>query len=323
MHKLVVAESSGVCHIHTNSEQISELIKNPDNVIWLDVVNPSPQDLQLLGNELHFHPLAVEDAHHFHSRPKIDSYDGYYFAVFYALAFHAKPEPAVSVNQIALFIGRNYLVTVHTRAIAEVDETLRRWREHHDVVGHHVGAVVYNLLDAIVDNYFPVMDQIAESIEDLEEEIFTHYTDSAQGKIFALKKELLNVRRVVTPSRDVLNILLRRDRPIFNSDVIVYFQDVYDHIVRVTDSIDTYRELLASALDSHLSITSNRMNQTMRVMTASSIVLMSMSLIAGIYGMNFAIMPELQWQNGYILALLAMLATGTTIFYLFRRRGWL
>jgi magnesium transporter len=179
------------------------------------------------------------------------------------------------------------------------------------------------LLDAIVDGYFPIVDQISDRIEDLESLIFDHYRREVQEQIFALKKDLLAVRRVLAPERDMMNVLLRPGSPVFGEATVAYFQDVYDHILRIMDAVDTDRDLLSSALDAFLSVTSNRLNQTMKTLTASSIILMTMTLVAGVYGMNFVHMPELDWKLGYAWALGVMVALGAGLIVVFRRIDWI
>ena len=302
-------------------EQISNVLEREGNLLWVDVVDPTPDDVRLLGEEFRFHPLALEDALRRHQRPKLDHYDGFLFIVFYGLEVHdGRPR----TREINLFAGPNYLVTVHDGSFAAIRETADRWCENVERLGNRgVGLLVYSLLDTIVDGYFPVVDDLAERIEDLEAAVFDRADASAQEAIFDLKKDLLAVRRVLAPERDVMNILVRRDTPVFGEEQIVYFQDVYDHILRVTDAVDTYRDLLSSALDAHLSMTSNRLNQVMKTLTGSSIILMSMTLVASIYGMNFDVMPELHWQLGYAWALGLMTVVGGTLFAVFRRIDWL
>ena len=192
-----------------------------------------------------------------------------------------------------------------------------------DQVGPGVGGLLYTLLDALVDGYFPVIDDLAERVEVVEASIFQARGEDHLADVFALKKELLNLRRTLSPERDVLNVLLRRDVPLFGSDILVYFQDVYDHTIRVLDSVDLYRDQLSGLLDAHLSIVSNRLNETMKRMTALATILMTLALVSGIYGMNFRIMPELDWQYGYAYALSLMLTLGVGLFVIFNRIGWL
>jgi magnesium transporter len=186
-----------------------------------------------------------------------------------------------------------------------------------------IGILLYSLLDTIVDNYFPVIDNVVERVEDLEEEIFEKYNQQAIESIFTLKKDMLALRKVLAPERDVMNILIRRDLPIFEEHTLVYFQDVYDHVVRITDSIDTYRDLLSSALDSFLSMQSNRLNITVQTLTSVSIMLMSVATVTGWYGMNFQQMPELASSFGYpaVIVLVGIILFLEWIF--FKRRGWL
>lgn len=316
-------------HIHTDGqglqtslplERISDVLDEAASLLWVDVVDPTPDDLRLLGEEFRFHPLAMEDATKRHQRPKIDFYDGFLFIVFYELEIHhARPE----TRELTLFVGKNYLVTVHDGAFEVVKETARRWRENVHLPGDRgVGLLVYSLLDAVVDGYFPIIDELSERIEDMEQAIFERSDQRIQQEIFMLKRDLLAIRRVLGPERDVMNVLVRRDSPVFEPGTIVYFQDIYDHLLRVMDAVDTYRDLLTGALDAYFTVTSNRLNQVVKTLTASSIILMSMTLVAGIYGMNFVYMPELHWLLGYPWALGLMLAVGAGLFIMFRRIDW-
>jgi magnesium transporter len=245
----------------------------------------------------------------------------YYFVVFYTASFHAESDH-IETQAISLFIGANYLVTVHNGPMWQVSDTLARWQAPNSPLGHRVSALVWALLDAIVDAYFPLTDRLADRIEELEDAIFVHFDQKAIESIFGLKRDLLNLRRAIAPERDVLNVLLRRELPIFKSKDLAYLQDVYDHIVRVTDNIDTYRDLLSTALDSFLSIQSNNLNQIMKLLTMGSILLMSNALIAGIYGMNFRFMPELGQHWGYPYALGLMAAIDVALILFFRSRKW-
>jgi magnesium transporter len=319
--RLVVCRSNGRFDSKINPEDISEIIRKKDQFVWLDLQDPQDDDIALLRDEFHFHNLAIEDATKHHERPKIDSYEGYYFIVFYAVAYD-KSQECLDVYPMNLFVGANYLVSVHKSEIAAIDDTIKRWQADSDA-GNDTGALLYELFDAIVDDYFPVIDQLAERVEEIEEQIFERFSEDALQEVFALKRDLLHVRRVVAPERDVLNILIRREVPIFERNTILYLQDVYDHIVRITDSIDTYRDLLSSALDAFLSVQSNRLNQILKVLTIASIVLMSDALIAGIYGMNFDFMPELRWPYGYPFALGLMVLISAGLILFFRWRKWL
>ncbi len=169
--------------------------------------------------------------------------NGYYFVVFYAAIYNPK-EDHIEAHAVSMFIGSNYLVTVHAGTVSHIADTIARWRAPRSPLSHRVSVLVHALLDAMVDDYFPLMDQVADRVEELEDTIFIHFDEGSIETMFKLKKDLLSMRRIVAPERDVLNVLLRRQLPIFALEDMAYLQDVYDHIVRVTDSIDTYRDLL-------------------------------------------------------------------------------
>lgn len=329
-------------------EDISELLGLRENVVWLDIEAPNDQDIRLLREEFGFHPLAIEDATRAHERPKVDAYQhavlrhplayddapdpqpasseepgrqAYYFIVVYEAEFDAQHDH-VTVEAINMFVGSNYLVTVHQGPTHTVQSTLARWKAPDSPLGSSVGALVHAFLDAIVDDYFPLMDHVADRVEELEDTIFERFNEAAIQSIFGLKKDLLAMRRIVAPERDVLNVLLRRELPIFSPEDVAYLQDVYDHIVRVTDNIDTYRDLLSSALDSYLSLQSNHLNQIVKVLTIASIILMAASLVTGFYGMNFSNMPELRWGIGSLWALLLILIIGGGLATYFKKIGW-
>lgn len=316
--------------------EIDRHIMDEACLLWIDVTSPTPEELRQLQDELKLHPLVMEDLTDWNERPRLRSFDGGYFIVFYALRL-AEKEERLRFQQINMVVARHYLLTVHTEPIEEIAEVIRRWRENSASMAPDVNIPLYSLLDTLVDGYFPCIDQIADRVDDMEDQVLQGLGQDALESIFTLKKDMVNLRRIVAPERDVVNVLLRGDQAIFSPGALVYFQDLYDHLVRVIDSIDTYRDLLSSAMDIYLSVVSNRLaensiemakssnqlNETMRILTSWSIILMSGGLIAGIYGMNFEYMPELHWHYGYYAALGAIVLIGGTLAAYFRRRDWL
>jgi magnesium transporter len=277
----------------TDLDQISELLMQPRTLIWLDLEQPTATEVALLHNEFGFHPLAIEDAIQTHERPKIETYPGYYLIIFYSIEYDADKR-ALHFLPITLFVGANYLVSIRTGPVRHVQQTLARWQGNGYVPGYQISSILYALIDGIVDDYFVVLDMIGEQIDDVEDAIFQRGRQEIAGEIFTLKKDLLLLRRIVAPERDILNVLLRQEVRIFQPRELTYVRDVYDHLVRITESIDLYRDLLSSALDSYLSLQGNQLNQLVKVLTLWSIILMACSLVAGIYGMNFVLMPELE-----------------------------
>jgi magnesium transporter len=293
----------------------------PGPLVWIDVISPGDKEAAFLREDVGFHPLAVEDCVRGRQRPKMDRYTDYLFLVLYAASINPERN-RMALNELHVFLGERFIVTVHDYRVEEVGEILARWRAApRDSMG--VANLAYMLFDAIVDDYFPVIEHFADRAERFEASIFEQGVAPGMEEILLLRQELVTFRRIVAPQREVLSALLRRDLPVLRPELLPYFQDVHDHIIRVTEEIDALRELLSALLDAQFSLSANRLNHTMRTMTAWSIILMSMALIAGIYGMNFTWMPELRWKAGYFLSLALMAAIGTGLITFFRHRNWL
>lgn len=319
---IVVDRETGKLEVGRDPKSIDELCANDRLVVWVDVLRPTEEDYALLANEFHFHPLAIEDCRHAHQRPKIDEYKGYYFMVLYEASIVGRHK-SLELNELNLFLGPNYLVTIHRNPLRAVDTAARLWPEWEERVTAGAGLLAYLLIDAVIDEYMPLLDNMSDRIDDIEDAIFESFDPDAIREIFLIKKQLLYLRRTVVPLRDVFNTLLRREQPIFPREIHVYFQDVFDHVIRVADLIDTLREMLVSTMDAYLSLSGNRMNVVMKRLTSISTILMSMTLIAGIYGMNFEFMPELKWHYGYVGSLLSMAVVGVVIYFYLRYIDWL
>lgn len=289
-------------------------------LVWLDLRGPGEEDGTFLRDRLGFHPLTVEDCLFGKQTPKLERYPGYFFLVLYVARINPdRNRPAF--YELHCFVGASYIVTVRKEGVREVRELMARWRaapRHYPTVGH----LAHSLIDTIVDSYFPMIDHFGLRVAATESEVYER-PEEAMQHIMSLRRELLRFRGVVGPTRDVLGSLLRRDLPFLNPDLMPYFQDVRDHALHVTEEIDMLRDLLSTAIEAQFTVTSNQLNQTVRMMTAWSIILMSVGLIAGIYGMNFTNMPELGHQYGYFGALLVMFVVGAALVTFFRRRKWL
>ena len=302
--------------------ELSDYCEAETNIVWADVSDPTGEDFLELAEEFNFHPLSIEDCRNAHQRPKVEEYPGYYFIVLYEAEL-VGPDDDLELRELNIFLGPNFLVTVHSRPIRAIETAGRLWGEWTDRASHGAGLLAYLLIDAIVDDYMPLLDVLSDRMDDLEDDIFGDFKPEAIQEIFRIKKQLLFLRRTVTPLRDVFNTMLRREQPIFPRETHVYFQDVFDHIIRVADSIDTLRDMLGSTMDAYLSVSGNRMNMVMKRLTSVATILMSVTLIAGIYGMNFEFMPELKWRFGYVFALLSMVGVGLALYFYLRRVKWL
>jgi magnesium transporter len=301
---------------------ISELKEVEGNIIWADVSDPTSQDFEELAEEFGFHHLSIEDCQNAHQRPKVEEYTGYYFIVLYEAEL-VGPTDRLELRELNIFLGKNYLVTVHSRPIRAIATASRLWHQWTDRADQGAGLLAYLLIDGIVDDYLPLLDLMSDRMDDLEDSIFGEWRPESIEEIFSIKKKLLYLRRAITPLRDVFNMLLRREQPIFPRETHVYFQDVFDHLIRVADTIDTLRDMLGSTMDAYLSVSGNRMNQVMKRLTSISTILMSVTLVAGIYGMNFVLMPELRWRYGYVYALLSMVVIGLALYVYLKKIKWI
>jgi magnesium transporter len=315
---------------------VDRIIDDEASLLWIDATAPTAEEIERLQEELKLHPLVVEDLTRRNERARVVQWPGMYSIVFYAVRVEGEP-PRVQLQQINLVIARHFVLTVHQEPIVEVEEVVRRWRAHTPGAAADAGIPVYSLLDTLIDGYFPCLDRIADRIEEMEDQVFSATDTAAPESLFTLKKDLIAFRRVVAPERDVVNVLLRREQAVFADTSVIYFQDLYDHLVRIIDTIDTYRDLLSSAMDTYLSVVSNRfaqssiqlsesanrLNMTMQVLASWSIILMGASLIPSIYGMNFEHMPEIDSPYGYFGAIVAMLTVGGLLIAYFRRKRWL
>jgi len=304
-------------------EAIVSAIADTSNLVWIDLTGPDEDDLDALATGLDLHELAIEDVRKHGQRAKLNRYPLHAFLVAYARAEDG------DMCEVDFFIGPNWLVTVRetndhgeTFAIADVTRRYERIRS----LDPGVGFLLYCLLDELVDGYFGEAEQAEDALEAIEETLFDlgpPSDGSLQQELLDLRRSMITFRRRVVPLRDVVLSLLRREVPWVEEASIVYFEDVFDHLLRVVDQIDTQRELMGNVVDASLALTSNRMNEVMKKMTSWGAILIVATLIAGIYGMNFTDMPELHWRFGYYGALGMMLVTTSFLYLYFRRKKWL
>jgi len=295
-------------------------LDDPDNLVWYHIVITDEEKAEdALQTIFGFNSLAARDAVEWTPRPSLHDYrDHLFFSVFSVIS----TQPEETFREIAVFMSAHYMVTIVREDSPEVERWYDEWRKSPAEIGPHPAQLVHNLLDEIVDAYFPITDDIENDLDRLEEEIFEGEVGRNQ-QILALKWRLNALRRHVSPARDIANGLLSRNVQLIPAEYKVYMQDIYDHALRVLERIDLNRDMVSDLVGAHLSVVSNQLNQVMRVLTVVSTILMSMTLVAGIYGMNFKRMPELQWANGYPMALGLMAAIGFFGVWLFRKLDWL
>ncbi|HZD72958.1 MAG TPA: magnesium/cobalt transporter CorA [Actinomycetota bacterium] len=301
---------------------LSEVRTEKGTLVWVDVVSATPQELAQMGEEFGIHELALEDLAHPHQRPKLEDYPDQVLLVAYG-AESDEHSGRVRLHEVDVVAGRGWALTFHGGRPLDTAELARRIRGHPELLRSGSGFLLYVILDELVDTFFPALDMIGGRVEDLEEAIFEERSNTSPPSIYELRKELIAVRRVAGPMRDAMVVLLRRDLGLFTREAQRYLEDVYDHLIRVVEQVEDYQDLTANALDVNLSMSSNRVNEVARTLTAYAAIFAAITLITGIYGMNFRHMPELAWTAGYGYALGLMVAAAGALWLYFRRKRWL
>ena len=323
MIKILVQKKDGNAEVLRSADEVSSYIGKKDTIIWVDVAKPVESDMQFLEKHFAFHPLAIEDALTSIQRPKIDRYDNYLFIVLHAATLAAHKDKATSL-ELDSFVGENYVVTVHLKPIPSVTSTWERCIKNSGIISKGAGYLFYFLADALVDNYFPILEKLDKEIQKTEDAVIKNSNSATLNKIFDLKENVLTLRRILGPQRETMNFIARGTyEPIIPASLSIYFRDVSDLLARINDNLDTYRDMLTSAVDGYMSATSNKLNEIMKVLTIIATIMMPLTLVTGIYGMNFRFMPEIDWRYGYFIVLSVMIVIAIGMLLFFKRKKWL
>ena len=295
----------------------------PGRVNWLNISGLHNLDLiRTVGEHFNLHPLTLEDIVSTGQRPKVEFFDSYVFIVLRMLSIGE--EGIVRNEQVSLVLTENVVLSFQERQ-GDVFDPIRTRIEGNKGRICKLGPdyLAYTLLDAVVDSYFLILEEMSERLEDLEEVLIEDAAPDTLRDINVYKREMLFLRKAVWPLREVLGLLMREDSPLISTHTLTYLRDVYEHTVQVIDTVETFRDILTGMLDVYLSSVSNRMNEVMKVLTIIATIFIPLTFIAGVYGMNFAYMPELRWRWGYPAVWLLMLAVALSLILYFRRKKWL
>ncbi|HVO24249.1 MAG TPA: magnesium/cobalt transporter CorA [Candidatus Margulisiibacteriota bacterium] len=302
-------------------EDVSEILKFPGQFIWIGLHEPTEELLRRIQGEFGLHDLAVEDALRAHQRPKIEEYGTSLFVVLRTVQLE---EGRIAFGETHVFVGAQYVISLRHGASLPYTDVRVRCEASPQLLRKGPGFVLYALMDFVVDNYFPVVDELEEKLESLEECIFGGgFNRESTEEIYALKRDLVGLKRAVSPLVEVCNRLVRFDVGLIPEDTRVYFRDVYDHVIRINETVDNLRELLTTALEANLSLISVAQNDVTKKLAAWAAILAVPTMIAGVYGMNFEFMPELHWGYGYPLTMGAMGAACGFLYWRFKRADWL
>ena len=300
-------------------EAAMKILPRGDGSLWFHFDSPAEDELLFLQENFKVHHLTVEDIVNQNQRPKIEPFEDYVYLAVHLLRREARWQ--IEPSELDLLIGRGWLISVCYGKLPELIDEARLKENLLPALARGVDFLLYTLLDLVADSYFPILDALEEEIDGLEDRLLVHARRGDMNRLLSLKRSLMHVRRAVTPQREILNQLARHDFPFAQPESMVYFRDVYDHLIRMGEEIDTLRETLSSVLEIHLASTSNQLNATMKRLTAYGTIFVVITAIAGIYGMNFKFMPELEWRYGYFAVLGAMAAISLGLFAYFKKRG--
>ncbi|MDX1805511.1 MAG: magnesium/cobalt transporter CorA [Paenisporosarcina sp.] len=297
---------------------LEDLNKKTFDWYWVDFDKPTEDEWALLDSFFHFHPLAIEDCLDRLQRPKVDYYDGYQFFVV-----HALNAQTLEAEELDIFVGKNFVVTFHHSSVGELD--LVRKKLQRDASFWERGSVyaMYQILDKVVDSYFPIVHKIEDHLNEIDDKMSFDMKHFSMDTVFDMRSDLLWLRRTILPMRDLINRVLNSSRFDLQKHEYTYFADISDHLVKLTEIVESNRELTADIRDSYMAMNSNRMNRIMMILTIVSSIFIPLTFVAGVYGMNFKNMPELEMKNGYFFALGAMILIGLSMLAWFKHKGWM
>ena len=305
--------------------EISDYVIKPDCFVWVALADPTQQELDEMASEFGLHPLAVEDARNGHQRPKIEEYDDSLFAVLHTVAMtDADPAAPLDTGEVDIFIGRNYILSVRSHTQKGFSDVRARCEREPELLRNGSGFVFYALMDAVVDRYFPIIDMLESELEQIEENIFGR--QSARSNImslYALKQKLMLLKHAVDPLMEATGKLYGGRVPHICSGMGEYFRDVYDHLHRIHETIEGIREMLTTAIQVNLGMISLAENEVTKKLAAWAAIIAVPTMVAGIYGMNFKNMPELEWQYGYFVSLVVMAIADVYLYFRFKKARWL
>ena len=304
-------------------DEVGEVLQQPGRFVWIGLHEPGQDMLRLVQQQFGLHDLAIEDAHRAHQRPKLENYGETMFIVMRTAQINTDRHK-IELGETHFFVGENFIVSVRHGSSIPYTEVRNRCESTPELLSKGPGFALYAVMDAIVDQYFPVIEELEQELEGLEEKIFGEtFRRETTEEIYHLKRELMDLKRAVSPLIEICNRLMRFDLKLIPEDTRPYFRDIYDHVLRINELIDNARELLSTALDANFSLISIAQNDVSKRFAGWAAIIGVPTMIAGIYGMNFNYMPELHWIYGYPIVLTITLGSCVLLYILFKRSGWL
>jgi magnesium transporter len=316
-------EPSGTVSRDLSLKDLSACMRDGRGPLWVDIDTSMRQQLALLEKIFGFHPLSIEDVMNPNSRAKVEVYESYLFVVLRAVRLDEQTTDPydLETENIHFFISQNVLVTAHHGPSRLVDGVAELVLRSSDLLTRGPGRLAHLVMDAAVDSFFPVLDRIDDFIDSLEERVFHEFKEEALRDIFSVKRMVLSLRRYLAPEREIFNVLTNRPSPYLSTDIQLYYRDIYDHILRINDSLETYRDLLSSTMESYLSQVSNRLGQVTKGLTVVATLSVPFVVVSGMWGMNFTEIPLASNPWGFEIMLFVQLALGGGLLWMLKRMG--
>jgi magnesium transporter len=290
---------------------------------WLDLEDPTVKEATILEDPFHFHPLAIEDCLSEVHHPKVDDYEDYVFIIVHGIRFDAPTDQFIT-RELDIFLGRNYLITHHRgpmRSVTAVREQCGKNLQAGMPKG--VDFLMHQILDQMFEHYFPNLDAIEDKIQLVQVEVFENPTRETLDRIFVLKRDAMHLRRICTPQREIIHRLSRGEFRAISPKAAIYFRDIYDNLYRIVDASFAYQDMVQGTLDAYLTAVSNRLNETMKRLTVIGAVFAALTVLTGVYGMNFEHMPELKWRYGYGMVWVLMAGITAGLIWYFKKKEWI
>jgi magnesium transporter len=317
VHKLT--RSGELCF--TDQPDLTALSAATEEMLWIDLENPTQEEAAILSDVFHFHPLAIEDCLGEVQYPKLDIYENCIFLVLHGINWQTKTEQFATA-QVGIFLGRNFLVTHHQHKMRSVLMAMDRCKSDKHPFVSGMDFLLYLILDRMVDHYFPELEELEDKLESLENEVLANPDEKTLQKIFQIKRETLHLKRIVFPQREVFNRLSRDEIAYIKPATRLYFRDIYDNLFRMADIADSYRDLISSTLEAYLSSVSNRLNQIMKVLTVFSVVALPLAIGTGIFGMSFEHLPGRTYPHAFAVSMVCMVLVSLVMLLYFRIKKW-
>ncbi len=321
MMRAYLATGDGTVECGLSVARIRKALADERSVLWVDIEDPEDADIELLLEVFELHPLTVEDCIMPNARPKLEEFDHYLFVILQGV--RREPEGHLRTAELDLCLGKNFLVTVRTGRLKSIEENCIRVEKKSPVIGRGADFLLYTITESLIDSYFPILDEVETKVDELQAKILAGPSGDPLRDLFHVYNELVTLRRTLAPHREILSRLYREEFRVIKQAHAIYFRDIYDHLTRMSELVDSGREVMTMLLEAHATIVSNRLNEIMKTMTAGATLALPLVIVTGIFGMNFGEHPELGPRWIYQVASLTLLLAIPVLLVLFRRYRWL